>query len=386
MRNPPTIKSQDVFFPLAAGHAVVTIPLSVLAMTGATGWPPGLIGMAHGFEMFFGFALAVLAGYVLGQPTTRTVVLLVALWLGGRIFGIFTGSMLLGGALTIGFALVLGWHAVPRFRHAKKWRNQFLAWVLGSIMLMPLLWIILRSPNVLSTTQALPTVPLLLFALIMAFMGGRIIAPAAAGEFLRQGRHLEARVQPGMEGGIIALGSLAVLLLFVPAANLLAGAAAVAAGALLLVRLLRWRPWRCLARPDLVAMAVGYAWLAAGVMTSGFALIDGQPSALSVHLITIGALGTLSTTVMLNQVHQRWLKTPARAPVTYTVMPLIAIAAIARSVAVLQWEWRTPSLWLSAASWTIAYATVLGCLLWLPRTVRRRSADKLAVCNERIGR
>jgi len=329
--------------------------------------------MSHGFEMFFGFALTVLTGYVLGQPALRTLLLLVILWLGGRIFGIFVGDTMIASVLTIGFALVFGWHAVRRFRHAKKWRNRSVAWILAGITLMPLLWYALHTRIDLLAYRTLPTVPLLLFALIMAFMGGRIIAPAAAGEINRQGGNLEARVQPGIEGGIIVLGGLAIILMLVPKANLVAGAAMVATGLLLVVRLTRWRLWRCLSRPDLVAMAFGYAWLAAGFVVTGLSSKLAHLSVVSIHLITIGALGTLSTTVMLLQAHRRWLKAMPGGPLIYTVMSMIAIAAIARTLAALQWEWRTPALWVSSISWSIAYVFVLVCLLTLPR--KRQKLD-----------
>ncbi len=40
-----------LFFPVAAACGAMAVPLSVLAMT-RSGWPSGLLGMAHGREMF----------------------------------------------------------------------------------------------------------------------------------------------------------------------------------------------------------------------------------------------------------------------------------------------------------------------------------------------
>ena len=65
------VNAQDAFFPLAAAHPAIVVPLAVSAMTGGPVSVPGLVGEGHAFEMFFGFALALVAGYLAG-PMPRT--------------------------------------------------------------------------------------------------------------------------------------------------------------------------------------------------------------------------------------------------------------------------------------------------------------------------
>ncbi len=67
----PTLPAWRLFFPLAAVHAAVMVPLSLLAFY--HGAPLGLIDSpaAHGRELLFGFALAVIAGYLLGPLPRR---------------------------------------------------------------------------------------------------------------------------------------------------------------------------------------------------------------------------------------------------------------------------------------------------------------------------
>ena len=81
----------------------------------------------------------------------------------------------------------------------------------------------------------------------MAFMGGRIIAPAMAGYAQSEGRRLDARVQPGLEGAVLILLGLAFVLnpLPWPLLRQLAAALVISAGVLSAIRLLRWQPWRC---------------------------------------------------------------------------------------------------------------------------------------------
>ena len=79
----------------------------------------------------------------------------------------------------------------------------------------------------------------------------------------------------------------------------------VAAALITAARLARWKLWRCLERPDLMVFAAGYSWLVVGGLLSGIALLSGRPMSARLHLITIGALGTLAGSVMLKLAWQR---------------------------------------------------------------------------------
>ncbi|MFP4138593.1 MAG: NnrS family protein [Halomonas sp.] len=67
----PSTPAWRLFFPLAAMHAAITVPLSLAAFY--HGLPLGLLASpaAHGRELLSGFALAVIAGYLLGRLATR---------------------------------------------------------------------------------------------------------------------------------------------------------------------------------------------------------------------------------------------------------------------------------------------------------------------------
>lgn len=102
--------------------------------------------------------------------------------------------------------------------------------------------------------------------------------------------YVAGRVQPRIEGALLALMAIAIAAAVVPALDPLLRAACVAAGVLALVRLLRWRLWQCRGRPDLLCLGAGYAWLAIGLTALGLA----PPGALrtgAIHLITVGAIG-----------------------------------------------------------------------------------------------
>jgi uncharacterized protein involved in response to NO len=199
----------------------------------------------------------------------------------------------------------------------------------------------------------------LLFALLMAFMGGRIIAPAAGGAAEREGLELEARVQPRLEAALIVLLIVAAGALFFPEGRLLAGACAVAAGGVVSVRLLRWRLWFW-RRPDLVCLGLGYGWLGLGLVLYGAGIYFQQHPIVALHVITIGALGTLSTGVMTRLLHQHSGERHSRAPapplrIVLVTAALFAVSAALRVPAGLVAADRMGLLWASAACWSCAY-------------------------------
>lgn len=277
------LTGQRAFYPAAALYAALFLPVSVLAM-GARG------PLWHAHEMLFGFALAVVAGNQLGTLTGWRLALVFAAWAAARVAFLAVPWTLASSALNVLFAALLALHAAPRlFGAAKKWRNQALPATLValcvSIVGFHLGW------NVGVTA-------VLLLALLMLFMGGRVIAPAVAGQLERQGVRLGPRVQPRIEGALIAIMALAVLASLASTLHIFLGGLCVLAGVLAAVRLWRWRLWALRGRADLVCLASGYGWLALGLVLYGLAALSGKHATVALHFITVGALGTLTFNVM----------------------------------------------------------------------------------------
>src|SRR5690606_9212177 len=106
--------------------------------------------------------------------------------------------------------------------------------------------------------------------------------------------------------------------------------AMVTAGALAAVRLVRWRLWALRGRPDLLCLAVGYAWLAVGIALFGASLAAGRYQVAALHVITLGSLGTLTLNVMVMTHVLKARRNPSctRVPVWGTL--LIGIATVLR--------------------------------------------------------
>ena len=381
MNKPVKRPAFTLFFPLAALLASLAVPLSVWASLSGRGWPAGLIGSGHGFELVFGFALALVAGYTLGPQPARVLYPLVGLWLAARLLRIPFPDNSLSMLLPIAFALLLAWHVVPRFNAAKQWRNRTTAPLLLTLCLLPsmaaLLLLIWRLSPTLAAALRLDSARLmhaavLCLLLLMGFIGGRVIAPAAAITLNQRGIELKARLQPRMEGALIILLGLAITALLMPglAAEYsypIAGLLLMGTGGVFAVRGLRWQLWKCAARPDLLAFGIGYAWLALGSLASGAAFVSQQHPTAALHLITVGGLGTLSTSVMLRLYFQRTRKTPPPTAWVIGITGLIAIAGVTRYLCGPTPYAQPWLLSLSAASWALAYLLLAALMLRLGR-------------------
>lgn len=364
------------FFPAAALYAALILPWSVLGLLGLLPVPPGLATpFGHAHELLFGFALAVVSGYLLGpQPLRMTLILLIC-WALARLGWLFWPGgwlSLLSAAL---FAAGLAWKVVPRFvGAAKKWRNQSVAPLVAVLGLVSVLASF--DAQFLPSTRLLYGA-LLALAILLFFMGGRIIAPALAGHAQSQGWNLQARVQPRLEGlGLIVMGLALVALL--AALHDLAGGLLLIAGVLTVTRLLRWLPWRHARRADLLVLLLGYAWLALGLLLFGTALLfDALALTVALHGITVGALGTLTLAVMARTRLLYCFRDANARPWIHPAAGLLSLAALARILPVVLDADPLPWLLLSAVCWSAAFL-LLVALLWQTR------AGQLAVSRSPI--
>jgi uncharacterized protein involved in response to NO len=320
------------FYPAAAAYAALMLPVSALYMG----------PLVHAHEMLLGYALAVVAGNQLGPAGARRTLALLAVWAAARVAFLIAPQGIAAVLLNVAFPALLAAQVAPRLLGAaKKWRNRALPLVLVSLCAAAAAW---QFAEVTRITVAL-------LALLMLFMGGRIIAPMVAGQLHRQGEAMDARVQPRLEAVLILAGFAAVLAFAVEALAVAAVALAVAGGAAA-VRLLRWRLWRLRGRPDLFCLASGYAWLALGLVAWGLAPPGYRSAAL--HLVTVGALGTLTLNVMAQSWLLRARGEPSRSPAIVAGTALVALATVLRVLGYLE---------AAAACWSAAFVTLLFLLL-----------------------
>lgn len=290
------------FFLLAAIFATAAVPLWLLVyeglLTPVSYLPPNVW---HGHEMVFGFAVAVIAGFLLtatsnwtGRRTASGAQLggLVVLWICGRI--VMYGGLALpdGVAATIDVAFlpVLAVSLAVPIIAAGNRRN----------IVFPIVLLGLGTVNLLIHLSALGIldwdplaglrVAIDLILLMIGVLGGRVIP-----SFTRNALP-GAPVRPCAKASVLSLLGLAVLTVM-DAVNLdpvYAGATALAAG---ITNTLRMRGWGSLAtirHPILWILHAGYAWMALGLILRGLgSLTDIVPADAGIHALTVGAIGSM---------------------------------------------------------------------------------------------
>lgn len=372
-----------LFFPAAALLAAGAVPLSMWAVLSGTGWPAGLLGSGHGHELVFGFALALIAGYTLGPQPKKRIYLLFAVWLAARASWWFIPDTLLANVLSPAFAVMLAAIVLPRFRAAKKWRNKMVGPLIATLAVLSMLfWL---STTGLWQGQIIGVGPFRIMhasiiglLLLMTFIGGRILAPSAANILEQKGMELNARLQPRVEGALILLLAAALFMSLIPLLRPVAGALLVAAALLTAVRLARWRIWHGRKRTDFLGFAIGYGWLALGGLLSGLELLAGRSITATLHLITIGALGTLAGNVMLKLAWQRARRQLPPASRTVPLVLAIGAATLLRFGAGTAPFSHPFMLWAAATLWTAVWLLLATDLLLLAKAARKRMATSPA--------
>lgn len=371
------VSAQSLFFPAACIQAAITVVLTVLSYQIQSEWLMPFIGIGHAHEMLFGFSLALIAGYTLGQIEPRWLWSLFGLWLFARIGYWLDPAGIIGQWSSPLFALVLAWKIVPRFFAAKKWRNRMISPLLLAICSVPLAWLLLRQFGWPVAPSQLSQSMILLLVMLMAFIGGRIIAPAVAGEIQKQGLTQQARVQPQLEALILLLLPASAISALIPGASQVAGVLSILVAIVIAVRLIRWQIWRCANRADLIGLGIGYSWLAIGTFALGFAMLMGLATQALLHFITVGALGSLSASVMMKARLHQFKEQPQPTVMIANILGLLLLATLFRVLAGAIFD-SSPGLtgpnllWLSAFSWSAAYFALTVFLL----STQRKSSQK----------
>ncbi|MCK8515870.1 NnrS family protein [Methylonatrum kenyense] len=383
------LPAEQLFFPLAAAYALLSVPLSLHGMLDASPLLPGFAHpLFHAHELLFGFALAVVTGYLVNRIQYRYLMLLAGVWLLARGLFLFMPVSLPAMVANLSFAAALvGLTAPPFLRAAKKPRNKLFGPLLIAIGLAVAAFHLLQ-PLGAAWQRAAIYQGLLLLALLLVVMGGRIIAPAVANATERAGGTLEARLQPRTEGALILLLLAALLVQPLPFARPLAGVLLLIAATLAAARLWRWQPWHYRQRPDLLCLLLGYAWLVAGLALLGIHWLTAVLSTgAALHALTIGGLGTLTATVMARVRLNRRKLSPANHP----LLPIMVLALSGAAMLRIALPGSITTLWLSAALWSLAFTLLLVLLLrhsdlpgLLPSSLRQRLSENVSPRKRRL--
>jgi len=355
-----------LFFLAGCLLAVLAIPLWLTALSGGiSSWQPagGWLGW-HRHEMLFGFALAIIAGFLLTAVQTWTgrpgvsgtpLAVLALLWFSARVAWLANLSWPLLALLELAFPLAVAFSMGMTLWKVRQKRNY-------PIVIMLLL---LTGADGLSLYDLVEghegwqrqgvLTGIWLVAAMMGLIGGRIIP------FFTQrglGRAEGVTPWPWLDR-LLLVGSPLVALLYAAGPALTPNPwvgllfAVLAAGHLL--RLLRWHDralWRV---PLLWSLHLAYGWLAVACL--GMALwhfgVPLNPS-LALHCLTVGAMGGLILAMIarVSLGHTgRALEPPSGMTLAFI---LLNLGCLSRVVLILFFP--LPALWLAGLCWASGFA------------------------------
>ncbi|WP_341915190.1 NnrS family protein [Polaromonas sp. YR568] len=349
------------FYLLASTFAALSIGLWALQFSGWLGLPYLQGPMWHAHEMLFGFAMAVVVGFLFTAgrnwsnrptPTGWPLAALAALWVAGRVLVLTPfgwAALLANVAFPLAAAIAL---AIP-FIAARNRRNYFFV---GLLLLMSAAVLgihlaqlgVMQLPSWVGIQLALDV---MLF--IMAVMGGRVIPM-----FTNNGvPGANATRQPLLEKA--ALGSVLVLLL-ADAVQLQGAWLAAVAGAGALAHLARWslwRPWKTGRAPLVWVLQVAYFWIPVHLVLRALAAAGWVAPSLATHALTVGAIGGLIIGMMTRTARGhtgRPLRADRSDVACYVLVLLAALVRVFVPLAVPAWI--IEATLGSAALWSAGFA------------------------------
>ncbi len=341
------------FYLGAAVFASLAVPFWVWGFT--TGALPGLLPW-HAHEMIFGFAPAVMVGFLLtavrnwtNRPTLQggRLAALFGLWLAARLANgvhLPVPAMLLDTTFLLASALAVG---VPIWQ-ARNRRNAFVVVLLVALAALSALhgaatqnwlrWL----PPAWATTLALDLV-----LLLMVVIGGRVI-PAFSGNAVAG---LNPRSWPVLEW--VAVGSIAAIF----AADLARPGEAptwlfFAAAAAHSARLAGWQPWKTRGNVLLLALPLAYLWIPAHLLLRAL-----EPQ-LATHALTVGAMANLMLAMMTRSALGHTGRPLQARAVEVLCFASLQLAALSRVFGILFFPggyafW----LWAAVLGWCLGFGT-----------------------------
>ncbi len=334
------------FYLLAGAYAALGVPIWTLQYAGLL---PAANPLWHAHEMLFGYAFAVIAGFLLtavrnwtAQPTPAGAPLagIAALWIAARLVAPFSlaVSSIVDALFAIALAWGIGWPILKSGN--RNWYFILLILALGAASV---------------AFQALPraalAVGLDLVLLIVTIMAGRVVPAFTNSAVPGAGARRVGWLEVGTLGSVLLLLVLDLFQLGFPAA-LVAFASAVLHAA----RVALWAPLRTRGRPILWILHLSYAWIAVHLLMRGLAGFEIVPAVLATHALTIGTIGGLTLGMMTRTSRGHTGRPLATGRAELAAYLLVQLAAAVRVFAPLAApQAYAASVALSAVLWSAAF-------------------------------
>lgn len=363
------------FYLLAALYAALAIPIWLHALRGGA-WHGAVAPLAwHQHEMVFGFALAVIAGFLLtagrvwtGRHTPEGVTLaLIALhWLAARIL-LLVGTPLAAGLVDGAFPFVLAAVMARPLIAAGSTRNYFVPVLLAGLGAANVLFHLEQAQRI-DIPGGLPMrAALFLVLFLVVVMAGRVIPAFTASALPQAG----VRRQPRLDLVALALTFAAFSMAVVEAPAFLLAPVAFATALLHAWRQAAWKPLASAGRPILWILHVSHAWIPLSCALLAAASMGWVAQSVAMHALGVGVIGGM----VIGMITRTALGHTGRALVAgraeTACFVLVHGAALVRVLAgLLPADAAWPMILGAAALWSAAF--LLYVLAYAPRLARPR--------------
>jgi uncharacterized protein involved in response to NO len=321
----------------------------------------------HAHEMIFGFAMPVIAGFLLTAVATWTnlpgtrgwrLQLLFGLWLAARlVLWLAPQWVVLAWLAEMLFISFIATELGQRVWARRQWHNMLFLPVLLILMLLDSAsYLCIERPEM--STQ-LHYGAVWMITVFIVIIGGRVIPLFTANRLGLKIAPLPAWLEYLAIGSVIVIGLVTAFVAQEEPTGWLV-ALCLATGVLHLYRLGHWQGWKTAGEPLLWSMHLSYACIPLALLGMALAGTDPIAGKNVIHLLAIGAIGGMII-AMMSRVSLGHTGRPLDVP-RYLALAfaLIFLAAMTRAAlpivaaSLTQLSWR-----LSAALWVIAFSLFL---------------------------
>lgn len=332
---------------------------------------PGMLWHVH--EMIFGFAAAIVTGFLLTAVRAWTAVTpaegkslaaLFVLWVAGRV-AVGYASAPIAMTLDIAFLPVSAIVLLRVLVHSKNRHNIFLPIALALLATANVAFHITAAIGRADLALRSAYIAVGLLVLFVTIIGGRVIPSFTTNAVPGH----EVKKYAFAERSIMLLTLIPFLLDGFGVSGPILAVAAAAAAFVQFTRVFGWRAWRVGYRPILTVLHIAYAWIPVGFVILALAAAGVVQHSLAIHTFTVGAIGG-AIIAMMTRTARGHTGRPLRAGTMDIVCyVLLVLAVIFRALVPAFVPGLTQvAIDVSATCWIIAFACYFArYAAWLAR-------------------
>lgn len=377
---------RDAFRPFYLGGSIfAAVSIFLWLSTWFHGYVPPAAPIAplfwHVHEMVFGFAAAIIVGFLftaarnwtgLPLPAGAPLAIVFGLWVAARV-GMYAAYGVVAAVLDSSLLIIVAAVLARAFIRSRSYTN----------MPMALVLILLAATNItfhaamLTSLEVAPMTALhagvFLVVMMELIIGSRIVPGFTISALPRAG----VRRSNSLNYATQALAAVAFITHIVGAPGFVTGPAAIVAGVLGLVQLAGWKSWATRARPILWILHVSYAWIPVGLILLGLASFEmsggwGVTASAAIHALAAGAIGGLILGMMTRTTMGHSGRIVVAGRCEKAIYGLVIAAAVCRVGAALVPELYKWGMTAAGVAWMAAFATF--AIAYGPMLMGKRAA------------